>query len=201
MADETAEKAMLTGYLQAARDALLWKLDGLDERSVRLPMTRTGTNLLGIVKHVASTEYGYFGEVFGRDGGLSMPWLDEGAEDNADMWATRDESSQWVKSLFRQVSEFSDRTIAELDLDDPGVVPWWSADRRNVTLRTVIVHLISETARHAGHADIIRELIDGEAGMRADNSNLPSHDGQWWSDYRARLQSVADSFGNSGHRQ
>lgn len=195
MTDDSAEKAMLVGYLQSARDALLWKLDGLDERQVRLPMTRTGTNLLGIVKHVASTEYGYLGEVFGRDGGIAMPWLDEGAEDNADMCATAHESRDWVRSLYLDVQSFSDLTIEELSLDAPGVVPWWPQGRRDVTLRQIITHMINETARHAGHADILRELIDGAAGMRKNNSNLPDHDDEWWAEYRGRLQAIADGFG------
>jgi uncharacterized damage-inducible protein DinB len=195
MTDDAREKAMLVGYLQSARDALVWKLDGLDERQVRLPMTRTGTNLLGIVKHVASTEYGYFGEVFGRDGGIAMPWLDEGSEDNADMWATADESRDAVISLYLDVQSFSNVTIQQLSLDAPGVVPWWPDDRRDVTLRQIITHMINETARHAGHADILRELIDGSAGMRSNNSNLPDHDEDWWAHYRERLQAIADGFG------
>jgi hypothetical protein len=195
MTDDSAEKAMLTSYFRSAGDALLWKLEGLSEREARLPMTRTGTNLLGLVKHVASTEYGYFGEVFGRDPGVAMPWIDDTAEDNADMWATADESLEWTTGFYVRAREFSGRTIAELDLDASGVVPWWPAERREVTLRRIIVHMTAETARHAGHADIVRELIDGAAGMRPTNSNLPSHDDEWWAQYRARLQAVADGFG------
>ncbi|MHA7986547.1 DinB family protein [Rathayibacter sp. CAU 1779] len=193
--DEVAEKALLSRYLQGARDALAWKLDGLGERAARIPMTRTGTNLLGLVKHVASMEYGYFGEVFGRDPGVQMPWLDDGAEANADMWATADESIEWIRSFYRSAQAFSDETVAELDLDAPGVVPWWRPERQNVTLRQIMVHLIDETARHAGHADIVRELIDGAAGLRRGVTNLPDQDDEWWTLYRARLQAVADGFG------
>lgn len=195
MTDDSAEKAMLTSYFRSAGDALLWKLEGLSEREARLPMTRTGTNLLGLVKHVASTEYGYFGEVFGRDPGVAMPWIDDTAEDNADMWAAADESLEWTIGFYAGAREFSGRTIAELDLDASGVVPWWPAERREVTLRRIIVHMTAETARHAGHADIVRELIDGAAGMRPTNSNLPSHGDEWWAQYRAKLQAVADGFG------
>ncbi|WP_022899424.1 DinB family protein [Humibacter albus] len=195
MTDDSAEKAMLTSYFRSAGDALLWKLEGLSEREARLPMTRTGTNLLGLVKHVASTEYGYFGEVFGRDPGVAMPWIDDTAEDNADMWATADESLEWTTGFYVRAREFSGRTIAELDLDASGVVPWWPAERREVTLRRIIVHMTAETARHAGHADIVRELIDGAVGMRPTNSNLPSHGDEWWAQYRAQLQAVADGFG------
>ena len=90
---------------------------------------------------------------------------------------------------------FCDLTSAELSLDAPGVVPWWPQEHRDVTLRQIITHMINETARHAGHADILRELIDGAAGMRKNNSNLPDHDDAWWAEYRGRLVTIADGFG------
>jgi hypothetical protein len=89
-------KADLRRYLQAAREALVWKLDGLSEHDARRPMVPTGTNLLGLVKHVASVEAGYFGETFGRPFPEPLPWLDEGAEPNADMWATAEESREQI---------------------------------------------------------------------------------------------------------
>ncbi len=61
----------------------------------------------------------------------------------------------------------------------------------DVTLHGVLVHVVAETARHVGHADIVRELIDGQVGMRAGNSNLAPHDGQGWVDHRARLEAAA----------
>ena len=70
-------KAELQGYLQGARDALVWKLDGLSEYDIRRPMTPTGTNLLGLVKHCAGTELGYFGFVFGRPADEPTPWIDD----------------------------------------------------------------------------------------------------------------------------
>jgi len=83
-------KADLHRYLQDAREALLWKLDGLSEYDIRRPLVPTGTNLLGLVKHVASVEFGYFGDCFGRPFDEPMPWLEDDAEPNADMWATAD---------------------------------------------------------------------------------------------------------------
>lgn len=185
------EKLMLLNYLQSSRDAILWKLEGLSERDMRWPMTRTGTNLLGLVKHLAYVELGYFGDVFDRPAGIPSPWDDENAPDNADMWATADESSEAVISLYRQAWAHADTTITELALDAPGTVPWWG-DKGDVTLHRILVHVIAETARHAGHADIVRELIDGEAGIRAGNSNLPDHDEAWWADYVATLQRAAE---------
>jgi uncharacterized damage-inducible protein DinB len=184
-------KAHLQRYLQVARDALVWKLDGLSEYDVRRPMVATGTNLLGLVKHVASVEAGYLGEVFGRPFPDPIPWTDDDAEPNADMWATADESRQWILELYRRVWAHSDATIDALGLDAEGAVPWWPAERNPVSLHRIVVHMIAETNRHAGHADLVRELIDGASGLRADNSNLPDADAQWWRDYRQRLEDVA----------
>ncbi|GAB3837389.1 hypothetical protein GCM10029963_02310 [Micromonospora andamanensis] len=80
-------KANLHRYLREAREALLGKLDGLSEYDVRRPLVPTGTNLLGLVKHVASVTAGYFGEVFDRPFPESIAGLNEDAEPNTDMWA------------------------------------------------------------------------------------------------------------------
>ena len=113
-------------------------------------MTPTGTNLLGLVKHVASVEAGYFGETFGRPFGEPLPWMDEGAELNADLWATPGESREQITGLYRRVWAHSDRTIAELPLDAIGHVPWWAAGKNEVTLHRILVHMATETDRHAG---------------------------------------------------
>ncbi|WP_116953222.1 DinB family protein [Jiangella endophytica] len=185
-------KDTLKRYLQSHRDALLWKLDGLGERDARWPMTPTGTNLLGLVKHVASMEYDYFGKVFDRPAPEPMPWLDDDAEANADLWATTDQSREWVVGFYHRAIAHADATIDALGLDDTGTVPWWPADRNPVTLHWILVHMIAETARHAGHADILRETIDGEIGLRQGVSNLPDRDAQWWSDYVEKLKRTAE---------
>jgi uncharacterized damage-inducible protein DinB len=184
-------KADLTGYLQIARDALLWKLEGLSEYDVRRPLVPTGTNLLGLVKHVASVEAGYFGETFGRPFDEPLPWIAEDAEPNADMWATAEESRKDILDLYRRVWVHSDATIDTLALDAIGHVPWWQPEDNEVTLHRILIHMIAETDRHAGHADIVRELIDGAAGWRADNDNLPDLDQASWSTYTDRLETVA----------
>src|SRR5215216_1454299 len=96
---EVEMKADLQHYLQVARDALLWKLDGVDEYDARRPLVPTGTNLLGLVKHVVGVEAGYRGEVFGRPFPEPLPWLDADAEPNADMWATADETRGDIAGL------------------------------------------------------------------------------------------------------
>jgi uncharacterized damage-inducible protein DinB len=184
-------KADLLRSLQVAREALLWKLEGLGDYEVRRPLTPTGTNLLGIVKHVASVEAGYLGDVFGRPFPEPLPWFGEDAEPNADMWATADESREQIVGLYHRVWAHADATVAALDLDAEGDVPWWPEHRRVVTLHRILVHMVAETHRHAGQADIVRELIDGAAGLRPDNDNLPEVDVVWWQEYCERLESVA----------
>jgi uncharacterized damage-inducible protein DinB len=123
-------KADLHRYLQAAREALLWKLEGLPEYDIRRPLTPTGTNLLGLVKHVASVELGYFGETFGRPSGEPLPWFREDAEPNADMWASPDEPREEIVGLYHRSWAHADATIDTLPLDALGHVPWWPAGQR-----------------------------------------------------------------------
>lgn len=189
-----SELEILTRYLQDHREALLWKLDGVSEFDARRPITSTGTNLLGLVKHVATMEIGYFGEVCGRQNVVQTPWIGPTAEPNADMFATAEQSREWVIALYKTAWADTDQAIAELGLDAEAYVPWWGEKIRQTNVRRLVVHLIAETARHAGHADIIREEIDGAAGLYAGIENLPESDAQWWADYRAKLQNVADQF-------
>jgi uncharacterized damage-inducible protein DinB len=186
-------KAVLQRYLGEERHQLLSRLDGLSERDVRWPGTPTGTNLLGLVKHVASMELGYLGEVFGRPSGVALPWLADDAEPDADLWVTAEESRADVVALHHAAADHANATIAALDLDAPGVVPWWAPERRQVTLQQILVHLIAETAHHAGHADILRELLDGRAGD--DRGNLTPRTPDQWTAHRRRLAAVAEEFG------
>jgi len=190
-------KAELHRYLRAGREALLWKLDGLSEYDLRRPMVPTGTNLLGLVKHVASVDAGYFGATFGRPFDEPLPWLEEGAEPNADLWATADESREQIVGLYHRASRHSDATIDALALDAVGHVAWWPDERSEVTLHQILVHMIAETHRHAGHADIVRELIDGAAGLRDGNDNMAPGDEAWWQSYRSGLEQVARQAGQS----
>ena len=188
-------KTNLRRSLQAAREALLWKLDGLSEYDVRRPLTPTGTNLLGLIKHVAGVELGYFGATFGRPSDEPLPWYADDAEPNADMWATATESREQIIGLYHRAWVHSDATIDALALDAPGRVPQWPAERTEVTLHQILVHVIAETHRHAGHADIVRELIDGAVGVRADNDNMPVGDQAWWANHRGRVEQAAREAG------
>ncbi len=188
-------KADLARYLQAARDALVWKLDGLGEYDARRPLTPTGTNLLGLVKHATGVEIGYFGDCFERPFPEDVPWSSPDAEINSDMWATEEESPEEIIALYRRVWRHTDATIAELPLHATAHVPWWPPERSEVTLHQLLVHVIADLQRHAGHADIVRELIDGSVGLRVDNDNIPSDDAGYWEAYQRRLEDVARRAG------
>jgi Protein of unknown function (DUF664) len=185
----------LLGYLQRGREVAVWKLEGASEHDVRRPLTPTGTNLLGLVKHLAAVESGYLGEVFGRPFPERIPWAEDGAEPESDMWATPEESRADLVALYRRVWAHGDATVAALDLDTRGLVPWWPEERRRPTLQRVLIHLTAETHRHAGHADIVRELVDGAAGMLPAVSNLGSEEPAYWAEHRARVQAAADAVG------
>lgn len=194
-ADGMDEKELLIRYLGAARTALLWKLDGLSEADARRPRTPTGTNLAGLVKHCAFIEAGYFGVVFGRDASLGHDWGDADARDggpNADLALTAEERLADIIDLYRRLGDYVTATIHELPLDTPGVVPWWG-ERSAVTLRQVAVHVLGDIARHAGHADILREQLDGAAGLRPDNDNLGVPSAGWAAHVR-RLGELADAY-------
>ncbi|MFF9375320.1 DinB family protein [Streptomyces griseoluteus] len=184
-------KADLLRYLRSAREALLWKLEGLSEYDARRPLTPTGTNLLGLVKHAAGVELGYLGDTFGRPSGEPRPWLSEDAEVNADMWATAEESRADITGLYRRAWAHADATVEALPLDTVGRVPWWPSGRDEVTLHHAVVRVLADTQRHAGHADIVRELVDGVTGMDQGNTSMPSDDPSWWAGHRARVERAA----------
>ncbi len=185
-------KDILQRYLSKERTALLASLDGLDDRQIRWPLTPTGTNLLGLVKHTASVSLGYFGETFGRDHGQAIPWFDEDAPVNDDMWATADQTREQIVALYRASAREADATIAALELESPGRVPWWPEGRNEVTLGRILVHMIAETAHHAGHADIVREMLIGTATT---DPNLPEWSAERWAAYRSGLEQIAEAAG------
>ncbi len=182
-------KNIMRSYLQTARDVVIWKVNGLSEYDARRPLVPSGTNLLGIVKHLTFVELGYFGPVFGRPMGQTNLWFEDGLEDNADLFVGADETREIIIANYRQACETSNATIESLELDAAGSVPWWGD--QPVTLHHVLVHVIAETFRHAGHADLVRELVDGSIGYSEDDSNVPEHDSEWWRAYRDRVEGEA----------
>ncbi|MEW2146669.1 DinB family protein [Micromonospora vinacea] len=196
MADLSDAKTALHEYLRENREDLIWKLDGLSEREVRLPRTATGNNLLGILKHCLNVEAGYFGPTFDREFPTPHELVPTSAFDDdpqADWYAREDETKDGLIDLYRRVGAFADQTIDQLPLDAPGQVPWWRPGRQDVTLQRIIIHVTCDLARHAGHADIMREQHDTAVGLRRNNTNIP--DDYDWPAYVSKLTKLADQFG------
>ncbi|MGW4806476.1 DinB family protein [Kitasatospora sp. NPDC004272] len=185
-----ASKRDLKLYLQDARDAVVWKLEGLSEYDARRPLTPTGTNLLGLVKHLTGAEAVYFGTAFDRpfEGGPGL-WAAGAAEPNADLWARPEESRAALLDGYRRVWAHADATVDELPLDALGEVPWPPHSR--LTLARILLHVVAETHRHAGHADLLRELLDGTTGLRPADALLPEGDTTWWSAHHREVEHAA----------
>jgi uncharacterized damage-inducible protein DinB len=152
-----SEKESLLVAIDRHREVVLWKLEGLDDEQVRRPMTPSGTSLLGLVKHLAAVEYGWFLQTFGRET-EPMPFDEDDPE--ADLRIEPHETTEEIVAFYRRACTAADKVINELGLDDTGTS--WSGD--TVSMRWVLIHMLEETARHAGHLDILRELIDGATG-------------------------------------
>lgn len=181
---------MLRRHLQQSRDGVLRALDGLSEYDVRRPLTPSGTNLLGLVKHLAGVELGYLGDSVGRPG-RRLPWNEDGSVwEGADMWATADEGREELVALYREAWRHADVSITELGLGAPATVAWWPPERRDTTLGLVLVRVVAETAQHLGHMEILRETIDGQGGQDHDEFGDAEH----WARYVALIQDAADRF-------
>ncbi len=151
------ELSTLHAALQSHREVMLWKLDGLSDDQVRRAMVPSGTNLVGLVKHLANAEYGWFCQTFGR---ATEPLTDISQDPEADMRAAEGESTDEIIDFYRRSWAAADAAIGELPLEATGT----SYSGRTVSLRWVLVHMIEDTVRHAGHADILCELLGGGTG-------------------------------------
>ena|SRR2546423_4885873 len=156
------EKAMLSAFLDQQSDVMLWKLEGLTDDQVRQPITPTGMSLLALVKHVAGAECYWLCEIFGRPTG---PWRLPGSDD---VELLPGDTIDRVLAFSARAREARNEAISELDLDATATT--WLGD--TVSFRWAILHVIEEEARHAGHADIIREHIDNATGYLPPG-NLP----------------------------
>lgn len=184
-------KAELWAGLRDTRTKIIGRLDGLSEYDLRRPLTPTGTNLLGLIKHLAGEEYGYLGEAFDRPPTERPTWFRDDPYTEIDLWATEDETSAYILDTYRKARAHADTTIAELTLDSVGHVAHW--DHQETTLATLMIRMIGETAAHGGHADIVRELIDGRVGDNG--SALADH----WQSRRAEIQTAAERFREDDH--
>jgi uncharacterized damage-inducible protein DinB len=178
-------KDCLHDRLKVTREALVWKLDGLSEYDIRRPLTVTGTNLLGLVKHVATCEARYFGEVFGRPFPEPLPhWQDA---DGRDRWVAEDETREQIITFYQRAWDHADATIKELPIDAAGHVPWWP--RPDWQLLNIMVHVLQDTTRHAGQADTLREQLDGRTGLRAEHEERIDTAAR--ETYRAKIEHAA----------
>lgn len=183
-------KEVLWQSLRKRRAAMIAKVDQLTEYDQRRPLTPSGTNLLGLIKHLAGEEYGYLGDSFGRPPLERPAWFRDDPYREVDMWATPDESSRYIIDVYKQASTHADSTIAELDLSSPGRVPHWPEGSQQTTLGELMALMVAETAQHLGHADIIRELVDGRLGSGKSIDEDPA----FWERRRAAVQRAADAF-------
>ncbi|HEX2294166.1 MAG TPA: DinB family protein [Actinomycetota bacterium] len=157
------EKEVLAGFLDHYRATMLELCEGMSEKDLRRSLVPSGTTLLGIVKHLAYVEIGWFHENVANKR-YEYPF-DVDADPEADFRIEDDETPEEIFELYRSACELSRAALAAASLDDPILNPERS---RDYNVRWVVVHMIEETARHAGHADIIREQLDGrtEIGYR-----------------------------------
>ena len=183
-------KSELVGRLDRLNQGVLHKLESLSEYDLRRPMTPTATNLLGVAFHLASLHAEYFGETFARPFPREDEFYyrtDENADPQDDLWVRPESTSEWVVGLYRATWEHAEETIATLDLDSPGQIP--TSPYARVTLGEMLVHMVDETARHAGHMDVVRELIDGAVGRYAGDGSIDAtYD---WAAYCARVEAGA----------
>lgn len=150
-----SEKDLLQTFLDQQREVMLWKVEGLSDDQLRRPVTATGMHLLGLVKHLAGVEQYWLCHLFHRE--VELPFSQAAADD---LELEPGDTAEGVLAYYGRARRASDEAIAELDLDATATT--WVGD--TVSFRWTLLHVIEEAARHAGHADIIREHIDNTTG-------------------------------------
>lgn len=151
------ERDTLAAFLDLQRGVMLRKVADLDDERLRRPMTPSGLTLLGMLKHLAYVERWWFRAVFASED-VSFPWTED--DPDADWRAEPDESVDSIAALYREECARAREIVAAASLDDTCT----TTQGDSITLRWIVTHMIEETARHLGHADIMREAIDGSKG-------------------------------------
>jgi len=151
---------MLSAFLDRYRETILWKLDGLTKEQASARLVPSATTLLGIVKHLAYVERGWFPIYFAGEP-ASYPWAEDEPDQDIDFRVEPTDTIESVRALYQREIARSREIVAGASLDDLSK----EQDRGPRSLRWIMVHMIEETARHAGHADILRELTDGAIGQ------------------------------------
>lgn len=147
---------MLTAFLDYFRSVMIRKVEGVDAAGLRLSPVESGTCLGGLIKHLAYVERWWFQAVW-RSDPVEFPWSDD--DPDAEFRLDADDTADSLIALYRRECDISRRLAQDSRLDD--VIPWKDG---HLSLRWIMVHMIEETARHCGHADLIREMLDGSVG-------------------------------------
>lgn len=164
-----SEAETLVGFLEYQRATFEWKCRGLSDDQLKISLPPSSMTLGGLLKHLAYVEDGWCSEVLGGQP-MSEPWasVDWSADKDWEWRSAADDDGESLRALWTERVERSrgiisrlltrgEEALSEAHDDDGG--------RGSVSLRWVLVHLIEEYARHNGHADLIRESIDGVTGQ------------------------------------
>jgi len=151
---------MLSAFLDRYRETILWKLEGVTTEQASARLVPSASTLLGIVKHLAYVERGWF-PIYFAGGPVNYPWAEDEPDPDIDFRVSVTDTIESVSRLYREEIVRSREIVAGASLDDLSK----EQNRGPRTLRWIMVHMIEETARHAGHADILRELTDGAVGQ------------------------------------
>jgi uncharacterized damage-inducible protein DinB len=162
------EVATLLGFLDYHRATLEWKCRGLTDEQLRVALPPSPMTLGGLLKHLAYVEDGWCSEVLGQQP-MSEPWasIDWEADRDWDWHSAADDDGASLRALWAERVERSKEIVDELLAEGEQAAlatSYPNGDREAVSLRWVLLHLIEEYARHNGHADLIRESIDGQTG-------------------------------------
>lgn len=153
------EKETLLGFLQFLRETLVLKCANLTDLQMQSTPTVSTMSLLGMVKHLTIVERYWFQGVF-LDADLDLPWSEEDPDGD---WRTSEaDSAIAALEAYKAECRISDKIVRENDLSR--LAAWTAEEDERRSLRWILTHMIEETGRHVGHADILRESIDGTTG-------------------------------------
>ena len=189
---EEFDRETLQRYFTRSYDHLVGKVDGVSEYDARRPLTPTGTSLLGLVQHVGVVVLAYSRLPWGRELGRELMWEDTDDEPDLDLRVLPSVTREEVLQLAADGRAGMLELLAG-PLDLAGEVPWWGPNAA-VTAHRVAVHVVAEVARHAGHADVLRELLDGTAGQRPGDGNLTPRNAVQLQERWNRIETDAQSY-------
>ena len=154
------ERSMLLAFLDYQRETMIWKADGLNEEQARYAPGPPENSLASLIQHLAYVERWWFRICFAGETDVELPWSQE--DPDSDFRVPEGTPFGDVVAFYRSEFERANEIVRNASsLEETSKVP---AHGEHPTLRWILLHMIEETARHAGHADITRELVDGVKG-------------------------------------